>query len=101
MRIYDVSNTARVGFWCAAPNHDTAISIALNAKHARRWENLTATDVTADFQQRIADGHRGIEAILSGEQTGRIIGKGESYTMDEILAGVKKPRTEWIIINKE
>lgn len=88
MFIFDVVNRARVGFWCAAPDAGTAIEIAFAAGHAKKRENLTAKDVTERFMALDPERHdqESIRAILDGQKTGRVIGRGHSYNAAEFFA---------------
>lgn len=77
VRIFDIGNKAKVGFWCAAPDAETAIEIALDAKHGKARENLHATDVTDSFLSQDPEHHdaASIQAIVNGTKTGRVIGQ--------------------------
>lgn len=96
MRIFDVGNKSNLGFWCAAPDAETAKQIALAAKHAKKIENLRATDVTENFLRDEATGnHVGISEIIAGDKTGRVMGEGCSLTFKEIMEGKKPSPTRW------
>lgn len=98
MRIYSVGNSARVGVYVAAPDPDVAVTVALAIKHARYRRNLRATDDTASFEHHAStDGHTGIDTILNGTTVGIVRGRGNSYTLDEIMQGIKKPPTHWSV----
>lgn len=108
MRIFDVGNSAGAGFWCAAPDAATAIDIAFAAKHARKRENLDATDVTEKFRAFDPAHHEAssIEAVLTGTKTGRVVGKLPVYNALELfdaLAKTGKPparaqeKTIWVV----
>lgn len=100
MRIFDIGNKARTGFWCAAPDAETAKAIALAAGHAKSIDNLRATDVTEHFLDKRAMGHTGIDEIVNGAATGHVIGRCQSYTMAELLAGVTKAKPHWVILER-
>ena len=107
MRIYDVGNKAKVGFWCAAPDEDTAKDIALAAKHAKNRQALRVTDVTEQFLSNSPAHHDmdSIQAILDGDKTGRIVGQGQSFTFNQVVEAIaatgKGPvaaKTKWMIV---
>lgn len=91
MRIFGVGNKNHVGFWCAAPDAETARDIAFSARHARKRENLTVVDVTVQFE-----GREGIAAILAGDRMGRVTGRGDSVAA-QVLRGEKPQAARWVI----
>jgi hypothetical protein len=110
MRIYDVGNKAKVGFWCAAPDEDTAKDIALAAKHAKNRQALRVADVTEMFLKNDPNHHDldSIHAILNGTTTGRVVGIGQSFRFEEILkaidetgTGPKAAKTRWVVNGNE
>lgn len=98
MRIYSIGNKARVGFWCAAPDGETAAQIALAAGHAKRRENLDVSDVTPWYEGQMAEGVLGIREILEGDVTGRVLKRGHSRTMAQILAGEPAVAPRWLVV---
>jgi hypothetical protein len=98
MNIYDVGNKSHVGFWCAAPDPETAIDIALAAGHGKARSNLRAIDVTLAFRRNMERGHLGIAEILAGDETGRVIGRANFVTMEQILRGEKAAPTRWEVV---
>ena len=90
MRIYDVGNTARVGFWCAAPDAETAKQLALAAGHGKKLANLRATDVADHFLAQDPKHHdaASIRSVLDGTRTGRVIGRAHSVRMDEVFRAI-------------
>lgn len=92
MRVFDIGNKARTGFWCAANDEAEAKQIALAAGHAKTIANLRSTDITAKFTGKGAD------AIKTGTQTGHLVFKGVSYTFEEIIAGVKREGEGWVFV---
>lgn len=107
MRIFDVGNTARRGFWVAAPDAETAKDIALAAKHAKKRANLHVLDVTDSFLREDPEYHdvESIQAILNGTRTGRVVAIGTSFSGAEFFAALKNtgqppktPRTIWKVM---
>ena len=90
-RIYDLGNTSRVGFWCAAPDEATAREIAVKAGHAKKPGNLRVRDITEKVRN-----DKGMSPIIGSEQTGRLIYQGVSYTFAEVVAGVKREAKGWM-----
>lgn len=83
MRVYDVGNKARVGFWCAAPDAETAKQIALAAGHAKKLENLDTTDITEKFSGE------GAAEILNGERTGHLVRQLSGFSGTQLIASLK------------
>ena len=87
MNIYDVSNKNKHGFWCAAPDAETAKDIALHAGHAKKRENLHVTDVTQRFLDLDPQHHdlTSVQAILAGTRAGRVIGRLDAHNAAEFM----------------
>lgn len=103
MRLYDIGNRARMGFWCIAPDEATAKQIALKAKHAKSLEALRARDVTDAYLTDVhqaPESRASLEALLTGTKTGRAFKRGTSYNAAEhirdILEGKPISRNPWL-----
>jgi 3-hydroxyacyl-CoA dehydrogenase len=96
MDIFRVHNKAHCGCWVVAPDVASAKVLALQAKHARKIENLTAEKVTADILADVAA--TGAQEIVSGNKTGFMVRRISGYTFDEVVAGVKKPGPRWELV---
>ena len=102
MKVYDVGNKAREGFWCAAPDEEAAKQIALAAGHAKKIENLHVTDITEKFEGI------GAAEILSGTRTGHLCWQGASHNAAEFFKTIKdtgKPPVpkpgKWIFVGEK
>ena len=99
LKFFDVGNKARIGFWCIAKDAETAIQIAFEANHAKKKENLRATDITEEFLQ--SEKGPEVAEMANGNIQGHLIKQGFSLSLTDLMAGKKPPPAFWKIVGKK
>ena len=98
MKMFDIGNLNKIGFWVCARNEKVALKIALEHRHIKDAKNGRIHNVTI---QALRDDKTGtLEKILSGKKEGQLVFQGVSYSFSEILNSAKKEPKGWMIIDR-
>lgn len=97
MRMYDIGNTNRIGFWVCAKDENSALNIVEKRGHIKNRKNARIHDIT---EQALEDDKKKtdtLKQILNGNKQGRLMFQGVSYSFQEVLQGITKKPIGWIL----
>lgn len=94
MRVFECVNRSNYALYVLAESQQAAERMVLGLGHVRKAANLTISDVTDRFRDKVPD-------LLSGSRSGTVCFCGFMVTFQEALAGVKRPGGEWRLIERD
>jgi len=86
-KMYDVSNSSNNGLWICADNENDALDIAIKVGHIKKRKCAKIYDITNDSLKD--DDTNTLQPILNGNMNGTLAFSVPSYSLTEIIQGIK------------